>query len=105
MKEKPLLCDFCSIPNPIHRIPTRTFEMKTKVIDKEMTNISDGDFMACGPCYALVEAGDREGLLKRVKTSYIRTYGTWDRLAEKILRRFHEQFWKHKIDEKKEGEK
>jgi hypothetical protein len=72
------LCDFCSSPAVIKRFECRDFDSASKdagVIYPETaaatgpTNLvfaSKGYWAACAPCAALVEAGDVEGLVKRV---------------------------------------
>lgn len=52
-------CDFCSGAPVTWRYPTRTF----KLTSIRFRSVSD--WAACDVCHALIEAGDREGLLTR----------------------------------------
>jgi hypothetical protein len=59
------LCDFCSEPHATWRYPARTF---VAYVAAGFVGQSVGDWAACGACHALIEAGDRNGLLERSLT-------------------------------------
>ena len=52
------ICDFCSGPNPAWRYPATTFR-------DSFGSKSVEDWLACEACHAMIEAGDREGLIER----------------------------------------
>jgi hypothetical protein len=52
------ICDFCSGANPVWRYPAATFH-------DSFGSKSVEDWLACEACHAMIEAGDREGLIER----------------------------------------
>jgi len=52
------ICDFCSSANPLWRYPAATFH-------DSFGSKSVEDWLACEACHAMIEAGDREGLIER----------------------------------------
>jgi hypothetical protein len=56
------ICDFCSEPDVDWRYPARTF---IAYVVAGFVGQSVGDWAACTVCHALIEAGDRTGLLER----------------------------------------
>ena len=56
------ICDFCSEPHVVWRYPARTF---IAYVVAGFVGQSVGDWAACSVCHALIEAGDRTGLLER----------------------------------------
>jgi hypothetical protein len=57
-----LQCDFCSVPGPVWRYPARSFVAYRA---PNVAGESVGDWAACDPCHALIEADDRSGLAQR----------------------------------------
>lgn len=47
------VCDFCGAAGP------------RWILVANGANIEDADWLACGPCWALIREGDREGLAAR----------------------------------------
>lgn len=62
MEPQPIICDFCGAAAPGWRYPAHNFEMAPGIG-------SHGDWAACDECAALIEAGDRDGLLRRCAES------------------------------------
>lgn len=60
----PLVCDFCSAPDPSWEYPAATSEMPLGV------GTSLGAWCACDNCRELIEADDREGLISRAVGRY-----------------------------------
>lgn len=56
------ICDFCSAPDVAWRYPAHTF---VAYVVAGVVGESVGDWAACRVCHALIEAGDRRGLLER----------------------------------------
>ena len=56
------ICDFCSEPNVIWRYPAQNFVAYAVA---GIVGQSVGDWAACTVCHALIEDGDRDGLLER----------------------------------------
>ena len=56
------ICDFCSEPNVVWQYPARTFVAYAVA---GIVSQSVGDWAACTACHALIEKGDRAGLLDR----------------------------------------
>ena len=52
------ICDFCSGANPLWRYPATTFR-------DSFGSKSVEDWLACEACHAMIEAGDRGGLIER----------------------------------------
>lgn len=62
-------CDFCSVEERAAWIfPAHSIEVP------ETGHLSVGDWMACEECHRLIEAGDREGLVKRFARAYCRKH-------------------------------
>lgn len=96
MTEPELLCDFCAAPNPQHRIHSIGFDVDDVVpVTAPMT--STGDFLACDACNAIIQGENRQGLLTRARTEFIRQQRIWSVNHERQLVRFHEQFWGARI--------
>ena len=56
-----ICCDFCSSTPATWNYPAQTF---TTLIGG-LVRTSEGDWAACDPCHALIEAGDMQGLARR----------------------------------------
>ena len=56
------ICDFCSEPNVVWRYPAQNFVAYAVA---GVVGQSVGDWAACTVCHALIEDGDRCGLLER----------------------------------------
>lgn len=84
-----LICDFCSDPEPEHRITCKTFDVGSTPFT------SVGDFAVCGACFSLITAGDRAGLLDRSRKTFIADHGTWGYVADDFLAMLHASFWKN----------
>lgn len=54
-----IICDFCSSPDVVWSYPAADFVLS------DTGQASEGAWAACHECAELVQAGDREGLLKR----------------------------------------
>lgn len=60
------VCDFCSAPGPLNLYSSKSFAMvKDQFADGTVTNVFEGDWLACVPCTELIEANDRSGLHTR----------------------------------------
>ena len=57
------ICDFCSEPNVVCGYPAQNFVAYTVA---GVVGQSVGDWAACTVCHALIESGDRSGLLERL---------------------------------------
>jgi hypothetical protein len=70
-KEKgdPIICDFCSDPNPVWCFPARDFILDD---NSPLVQKSVGNWAACDECHALILAVDREGLRERSVANYLR---------------------------------
>jgi hypothetical protein len=57
-----LKCDYCSSGDVAFRYPARTFEGETV---ETLTQVSIGDWCACGICHKMIQRDDRAGLAVR----------------------------------------
>lgn len=92
--EKPV-CDFCSSA-PSWRYPAKDFRMEG---DGKPPAVSQGDWLACDECAALIESNDREALRQRgLKTPMgemlVGVVGQKQALSE--VRQIHERFFKNR---------
>ncbi len=55
-----MICDFCSHPDPRWKYPANDFQLE----DVQRLG-SQGAWAACDECAALIESGDKTGLLER----------------------------------------
>ena len=87
------ICDFCSAPDVSWRYPAQTF---VAYIVADVVGQSVGDWAACRICHALIEAGDRSGLLDRTVCTFLEKNPDM-RPAETELRNqiaeFHRMFY------------
>jgi hypothetical protein len=94
-----VICDFCSAPDPPHRILCRSFTAARAILPKVRFE-SVSDWWACDTCHALVVAEDRGGLLERgVRAACERDpYLAAHRVAfGEYLGRIYVQFWESRI--------
>jgi len=91
-----LICDFCSDTKSLTLIACKTFDVKHSVCDFPMTSVEG--WWACPPCLQLIENGDRDGLFRRSKQSYIEKNGreNWDDRIDPYLYEFQRQFWENR---------
>jgi hypothetical protein len=91
-----LQCDFCSVPGPTWRYPTRSF------IAYRASNIageSVGDWAACDICHVLIETGDQQRLAERSLEQLIIKHPDAKAAADILLHDLsdlHQQFFEHR---------
>jgi hypothetical protein len=66
----PLICDFCSAPNPQWAYPATDAPLPDPL------GVSIGSWCACDQCAALIEANAPAQLAARSAETYSRVYGT-----------------------------
>lgn len=85
------ICDFCGAPEPKWAFPASRFKLAV--------GFSEGGWAACEECRQLVDAGDREGLVRRALATqcsnekHLKTL----KALEAHLRDVHERFFKHRL--------
>lgn len=87
------ICDFCSAPNVAWRYPAHSF---VAYVVAGVVGESVGDWAACRVCHALIEAGDRSGLLERsIQTLLEKNPGMRPAEAELCgqIAQFHQLFY------------
>lgn len=106
----PSICDFCGIdgrgPTPARSYPCRDFDMGTPSTETRVpaNNYSDGAWLACRRCSALIDATDREGLTERCVTRTLEVNPMFQRLSAAECRpiltaalgELHGDFWRHR---------
>ena len=60
------VCDFCGQPQPVWTIKAKSFQVTSDIIQTD----SMEDWAACEPCGALIEKGDWDSLVTRVKETF-----------------------------------
>jgi hypothetical protein len=64
--QSPLLCDFCSEPEPSWVYPCRDIVLiPLDAPPEEKSYVSEGDWLACDGCSPFIERGDWTGLIDR----------------------------------------
>ncbi len=96
MPEQPI-CDFCSEPQVRWSYPARDFvDVGLVTPTGILVSESVGAWAACEECHRLIEAGDRDALLRRSIQNFIRFYGVpLPDLGGDIVR-IHNQFFAHR---------
>ncbi len=90
-----MICDFCSGPNP-----NRTFTCQSFIYELCPLEGSQGDWMACDPCAAMIDADNWQGLAERAADTFIRTQVSHEQdraLIVAIMRDLHDQFRKLRL--------
>jgi hypothetical protein len=88
-----VICDFCSACHPAWLYPADSFLDQFK-------SVSQGDWLACGECHRLIEAGDRDALAARVALTPIVQSGAIDpRRARQYATTLHRGFFEHRRGE------
>lgn len=104
--EEPV-CDFCSSPDVVWRYPAKNDEVSAVVVTEDglMALGSLGDWAVCAVCAALIEDGNRLGLLAR-------TLGTIPDLdgmrmppevVRQVTKRIHDGFWAKRCGERRKA--
>lgn len=98
----PPKCDFCSTRPVRWSYPARTFVRTIGVTDVG----SDGNWAACEDCYALIQAGNRDALVKRSMALFPQNnpdMANLNRQERRVLsreiRRTQDSFWEHRLGE------
>lgn len=94
-----IICDFCSAPEVQWRYHARNIRLGSLF---GVEHMSEGDWAACSPCRELIDAGDREGLLKRSIERWEVLYA--DNvipmaLVAATVAQTHRAFWSAKYDQ------
>lgn len=65
------VCDFCLQMGAVgyYQLPSRRMKLSPVRINGHVVQVhdTDGQWNACNPCHDLIEAGDFEGLIRRVR--------------------------------------
>lgn len=101
-----MICDFCSAPNPARRYPCRNFDTGTPSVHTPFpaTNASDGAWVACARCSALIDAANREGLAQHATQYHLDHDPAFERRsASQVrpvllagIRELQDDFWRHR---------
>lgn len=101
-----MICDFCSAPTPARRYPCRDFDTGTPAVRAPVpaTNASEGAWLACAPCSALIDAANREGLAQRCVQRHLDHDPDFKRMsASQVrpvllagIRELQDDFWRHR---------
>jgi len=85
-----IICDFCSASDPGWGYPAKDFQAYEC---GGMVGESVGGWAACNTCHALIEAGDREGLMQRTlaMAPFVGDEEVWD-----FMRELHGLFFEHR---------
>jgi hypothetical protein len=88
------LCDFCGVGPTSYALRSRSYPRP------EVMARAEGHWLACTVCYAFIEDGNHDGLLKRAVDVYRLRESPKNDIDrfELDARKLHERFWMTRID-------
>jgi hypothetical protein len=96
MPSRPI-CDLCSQPSVRWCYPARDFiDVGIVGPDRILISESISGWAACDECHRLIEAGNREVLLKRSIRNFVALYGVLPPTLADDVRRIHDRFFAHR---------
>ncbi len=89
-----LSCDFCSTQNPKYWYPATDFQAWQV---NGVTGSSRGEWAACEPCYALIEADDRKALAERSMKALVKDEPDAEKWAGPKIEDIHNKFFENRL--------
>lgn len=86
-----LVCDFCEQPHPEWAYPTDDFSQELGAASGRIEYNSSGGWAACQECYELIEANERDELVRRSLRSMGVPLTDWK--LQKRVRALHDEFF------------
>lgn len=92
-----LYCDFCTGENPEYAYPCKDLEFIAEL------SASKGEWCACKTCRDLVEAGDRQSLMRRAKDHLMHNpeFAGDEAFVIRAVEMLHGMFWANRIQVEK----
>lgn len=93
----PPMCDFCSGPDVRWSYPARDFiDLGLASPNRLIVSESVGAWAACDECHRLIEADDREQLLRRSVERFVELYGLLLPGLDEGVRQIQSRFFEHR---------